>query len=71
MTDYKFYVFDRWGEQLFYTNDTTKGWDGTRKGILCKQDVYVWKITFKNDVTLENEERTGQLNLLNPLNGEF
>ncbi|MFO0358527.1 MAG: PKD domain-containing protein [Sphingobacteriaceae bacterium] len=71
VTDYKFYVFDRWGEQLFYTNDTTKGWDGTRKGILCKQDVYVWKITFKNDVTLENEERTGQLNLLNPLNGEF
>jgi gliding motility-associated-like protein len=70
VTDYKFYVFDRWGEQLFYTNDPLKGWDGKRKGILCKQDVYVWKISFRNDVTQEFEVRTGQLNLLNPLNNE-
>lgn len=67
VSNYKFYVFDRWGEQLFFTNDPSKGWDGKRKGVLCKQDVYVWKISFWNDVSLQNEEYTGQINLLNPV----
>jgi len=44
---FKMYIFDRWGLLLFYSEDITKGWDGTyqAKGTqVLKEDVYVWKI---------------------------
>jgi len=41
---YNMMIFDRWGEKLFYTDDFFKGWDGTFKGTLCKDDIYTWKI---------------------------
>ena len=47
ITEYKLYVFDRWGLLLFYSDDINKGWDGTIQGSggeVVQQDVYVWKI---------------------------
>jgi gliding motility-associated-like protein len=47
ITDYKLYVFDRWGLLLFYSDDINKGWDGTIQGTggnVVQEDVYVWKI---------------------------
>lgn len=41
---YALRIFDRWGEELFYTEEFAKGWDGTIKGITAKNDVYTWKI---------------------------
>ncbi len=40
-------VFDRWGGQIFSSNDPTIGWDGTFKGTKAKMDVYVYKIAVK------------------------
>lgn len=44
--DYKMWIFDRWGEMLYYTNDIFKGWDGSVKGheVDGKTDVYQWKV---------------------------
>jgi len=42
------YIFDRWGEKIFYSNDMKNGWDGLYKGSLVKNDVYVWKVTYKD-----------------------
>jgi gliding motility-associated-like protein len=42
--DYGFMIFDRWGLLLFETDTWGVGWDGTYKGRLCQQDVYVWKL---------------------------
>jgi gliding motility-associated-like protein len=50
---YSLKIYNRWGELLFESNDLTIGWDGYYKGILCKQDVYIWKI----DVTLSDHRR--------------
>jgi gliding motility-associated-like protein len=52
-----FRVFNRWGELVFeraniQANDISKGWDGTYKGKLASQDVYVYTI----DVICENNE---------------
>jgi gliding motility-associated-like protein len=41
-------IFDRWGAQIYHDNNQTKGWDGTFKGELCKNDVYVYLVTFKS-----------------------
>ena len=61
---YHLMIFSRWGELIFETFDTNKGWDGYYRGEICQQDVYVWKVevsfeedpdkvfTYKGDVTL-------------------
>jgi gliding motility-associated-like protein len=41
---YHLEVFDRWGEKIFVSDDLFNGWDGTFKGNLCKNEVFIWKI---------------------------
>lgn len=56
-------IYDRWGELVFASNEEHKGWDGTCKGILCKPDVYIYKV----EVTVLNNEkeyRVGSVTLL-------
>jgi gliding motility-associated-like protein len=36
----EFYVFNRLGEQVFYSNDPTKGWDGIWRGVPCENAVF-------------------------------
>ena len=45
--EFKLEVFNRWGEQIFETLDIKQGWDGYYRGIICQQDVYVWKAYIK------------------------
>jgi gliding motility-associated-like protein len=40
-------VHNRWGEQLFETDDLEVGWDGTYRGEPVKPDVYVWRMEYK------------------------
>ena len=41
---FELYVFDRWGEKLFYTDNIYQGWDGKApNGNLYQVDVYVYK----------------------------
>lgn len=58
----EFRIFNRWGEQVFTTNDPMKGWDGSYKGIPQEAGVYYYVIRlaypngtvqlYKGDVTL-------------------
>ncbi len=63
--NYDFEIFNRWGEKLFKTNDPKQGWNGKYRGQPCKQDIYAWRITFKNVVTEKDEVHYGHLSLLN------
>jgi gliding motility-associated-like protein len=60
---YELIIYDRWGEQLFRSNDVNQGWDGYWNGQLCAQDVYVWKavVTYVNGQT---ESLAGDVTLL-------
>jgi gliding motility-associated-like protein len=62
---YEMWVFDRWGEMIFFTDDIEKGWDGKRSGKSqeVKQDVYVWKVKLK-DVLGKNHQYIGHVTLL-------
>jgi gliding motility-associated-like protein len=42
LDDIYFTVYDRWGEQVFETQDPNIGWDGFFKGKKCDPDVYVY-----------------------------
>lgn len=44
---YHMQIYNRWGELLFDTSDSGKGWDGYYRGKICPPDVYIYKIDFK------------------------
>ncbi|MBI3519670.1 MAG: PKD domain-containing protein [Bacteroidetes bacterium] len=62
--EYKFMVFNRWGEMIYQTDDTNAGWDGTYKNAKSPQDVYIWKCEFKNTVSKEYESHVGHVTLI-------
>ena len=41
---YEMWIYDRWGNSVFYCNDINKHWDGTMKGNVVQEDVYVYII---------------------------
>lgn len=67
VVNYEFDIFDRWGEKLFSTKNPKQGWNGFYRGQECKQDTYVWRITFKNVVTEKDEVHYGHVTLLKNL----
>jgi gliding motility-associated-like protein len=61
---YEFYIFNRWGEVIFQSNNLLIGWDGTHNGVKVKEDVYVWKIKVKKKINQDKMEFHGHVNLL-------
>lgn len=49
---YHFWIFNRWGELVFETNDPLKGWNGTYKGQPQNSGVFVWRCMYQ----FENEQ---------------
>ena len=43
---FQLWIFDRWGNMVFYSNDMNKGWNGKvlNKSKTAQTDVYVWKV---------------------------
>jgi gliding motility-associated-like protein len=39
-------IFNRWGKNIYHSNDIEKGWDGTLDGNFMQQGVYVWEIQY-------------------------
>jgi gliding motility-associated-like protein len=62
--DYSFLIFNRWGEVIFETHTTERGWNGTYKGKKVESGSYVWKINFK-DMNGLNHQKVGQISVLN------
>jgi gliding motility-associated-like protein len=44
ITDLTFTVFNRWGEEVFKTEDQSRGWDGTYKGNPAEPAVFVYQL---------------------------
>ncbi|MEO5642074.1 MAG: PKD domain-containing protein [Bacteroidia bacterium] len=62
---FEMWIFDRWGNMIYYTNDLAKGWDGMVQGHTnpCQQDVYVWKIK-ANDLLGNKHNLIGHVTLV-------
>jgi gliding motility-associated-like protein len=63
--EFEMFIFDRWGEQIFYSDDINKHWDGKAKGgaEVAQQDVYVWKVNVK-DIFGKTHNLIGHVTLL-------
>ncbi len=47
ISNYQMSIFDRWGEELFITNDLANGWDGKNsKREEVPQGIYIYSISF-------------------------
>ncbi|MBL7940038.1 MAG: gliding motility-associated C-terminal domain-containing protein, partial [Flavobacteriales bacterium] len=64
VVDYKFMVFNRWGEQIFGTDLPGKPWKGDYTGVVSQEDVYVWKLSCKDGLSGDPIERVGHVTLL-------
>ena len=55
VTAYEMIIFNRWGELIFESNSIYSGWDGTYRGKVSPQEVYVYKLnlTFENGQSFE------------------
>ena len=65
--DYKMMIFDRWGAKIFESSTFNEGWNGTYKGTLCKEGVYVYKIEFKaknGELKRRSQSVVGHVSLL-------
>ncbi|MCC5922443.1 MAG: gliding motility-associated C-terminal domain-containing protein [Crocinitomicaceae bacterium] len=57
-------IYNRWGEQIWQSNELNEFWDGTFNGKLVKQGTYVWRITASDNHTAEKFLWTGHVNVL-------
>ena len=48
---FEFYIFNRWGEPIFESQDINIKWDGTYKGEVVPQGTYVWLIVITKHST--------------------
>jgi gliding motility-associated-like protein len=57
ITSFSMYIYDRWGKQVFFTNDVTQGWDGTINGSPAQIGGYVYVVKYGNPSGAEREKR--------------
>lgn len=62
--EFKFSIYNRWGEKVFDTSELLKGWDGRFKGSQCPPGIYLYKIEYKQLKDQKTIEKTGHINLL-------
>jgi gliding motility-associated-like protein len=62
--EYRFLIFDRWGELIFETDNFREGWDGRVKGNMCQQEVYVYRLDFRDLVEYKEHTYIGRVTLV-------
>ena len=65
INSFNLWIFDRWGNMIFYSNQLDLYWDGTVQGHeeIVQEDVYVWKVKFK-DIFGKNHNQVGTVTLV-------
>lgn len=62
---YELIIYNRWGQEIFKTNDVSEGWRGQKNGSqeLVQVGVYVYKVNFQS-ASGEVFSKTGHVNLI-------
>jgi gliding motility-associated-like protein len=63
VTNYRFEIYNRYGNKIFETDNTKEGWNGRINGKVAPDGVYVWRITFENHRSV-NHEQQGHFSLI-------
>ena len=57
VTSFSMLIFDRWGQQVFYTTDLTNGWDGRINGAAQQTGEYVYLVRYGNPSGVIREKK--------------
>jgi gliding motility-associated-like protein len=60
---YEITIYDRWGHMVFHNKDVNTGWDGTIRGAIAPNDVYIYKIRCITASVASRKEYTGHVTL--------
>lgn len=63
LASFQLWVFNRWGELIFESDDIERRWDGTYKGVASPIDTYVWKVQ-ATELSGFRREAVGHVNLV-------
>jgi gliding motility-associated-like protein len=44
---FSMYVYDRWGQLLFHSDNIDDGWDGTYNNVPCPPETYMWTVNIE------------------------
>lgn len=61
--DFQMDIFDRWGNLVFHTDEIKNHWDGTYKGRMVQEDVYVYKINL-TDIFFSPHKYIGKITVV-------
>lgn len=67
LVEFKMYIYTKWGEMIFTSDNIEKGWDGTFEGKMCPVGVYEYVIYFEglgNVIVEEENTKRGHVLLL-------
>ncbi len=64
LTNYALSIFNRWGKEIFHSDDPLKYWDGTTDGKQCMEGVYFYKCQYMDPCSQDLVEREGAVTLL-------
>ena len=64
LENYSMLIFNRWGQQIFESNDISKGWDGKYKGKAVPLGVYTYHIEATDKLTKEKKVYNGRVTLI-------
>jgi len=62
-SNFKMWVFDRWGNLILTTVNPNQGWDGKVKGQFAQEDTYVWRVELK-DVYKKSHAYSGIVSII-------
>jgi gliding motility-associated-like protein len=57
VSEYHFYIMNRWGVKVFETFDPTEKWDGTYNNSEAQQGVYIYFLRYSAQGAIPKEER--------------
>ncbi len=63
VSEYRFTIYNRWGQKVFETKELQKGWDGKLKGFDISSSVFVWLCEYKFEGK-EMEKKKGTVFLI-------
>jgi len=66
LTDFEIFIYSRWGELVFQSNEKEFKWDGTLNGELLPAGTYAWVVKFKSEFNPDSDvmEQFGGVTLL-------
>jgi gliding motility-associated-like protein len=63
-TDFKFMIFNRWGELIFESENPDFLWNGTHKEVNCPIGVYPWVASYTQLGSTKNELKRGHVTIV-------